>query len=202
MECEFIAHRINSSEQLLQTPTTQGVEIDLRDHGDRLILQHDPFLDGEDFSQYLEHYNHGTMILNIKSERVEHRVLELINAKGTVQNYFFLDCSYPMIRTLNAEGEHRIAVRYSEYEPIENALSLTGHVDWVWVDCFNRMPLDDTSYTLLSAAFKICIVSPELQGHPLNRIAEFAAGIRDYHVEAICTKRPDIWQQVLSPSKS
>lgn len=69
---EFITHRINIIDELKQVPFEYGVELDLRDYGDRLILQHDPFKDGEDFEEYLKHYNHRTMILNIKSERVEH----------------------------------------------------------------------------------------------------------------------------------
>ena len=85
---EYITHRINTVEELKKTPKEYGVELDLRDFGDRLILQHDPFTDGEDFEEYLKYYNHGTMILNIKSERIEHRVLELIQ-KYNIQKYFF-----------------------------------------------------------------------------------------------------------------
>ena len=87
---EFIAHRVNTIEELKKVPKEYGVELDLRDFGERLILQHDPFMDGEDFEKYLKYYNHGTMILNIKSERIEHKVLELIK-KYNIQNYFFLD---------------------------------------------------------------------------------------------------------------
>ncbi|MDG0794535.1 hypothetical protein OMP38_29615 [Cohnella ginsengisoli] len=63
---EYIAHRINTVAELKMVPHEYGVELDLRDYGDRLILQHDPFTDGEDFEEYLKHYQHGTMILNIK----------------------------------------------------------------------------------------------------------------------------------------
>src|SRR5215470_14481721 len=102
----YIQHRVNTIEQLQNTPINYGVELDLRDRGDRLILQHDPFQDGEDFEEYLRHYHHALMILNIKSERIEHRVLELIHAVG-VSEYFFLDSSFPMIRTLVRQGEQR-----------------------------------------------------------------------------------------------
>ena len=63
---QFIAHRINTIDELKKVPTNFGVELDLRDYGNRLILQHDPFTDGEDFEEYLKHNNHGLMILNIK----------------------------------------------------------------------------------------------------------------------------------------
>ena len=85
---EFIAHRINTIKELKKLSIDFGVELDLRDYGNRLILQHEPFVDGEDFEDYLKHYNHGTMILNIKSERIEYRVLELIK-KYDIKNISF-----------------------------------------------------------------------------------------------------------------
>lgn len=194
---KYIQHRVNTLEALRRTPVKYGVELDLRDRGPRLILQHDPFQDGEDFSEYLKEYRHGTMILNIKSERIEHRVLEELCVAKTVEDFFFLDCSFPMIRQLNGLGEHRIAVRFSEFEPLEGVLALAGQVDWVWVDCFTRLPLTDATYRRLHEAFQICIVSPELQGHSPNRIEEFARQLHAYTVDAICTKRPDLWQRVL-----
>lgn len=192
----YIAHRINTRDQLADVPTEYGVELDLRDHGDDLILQHDPFTGGERFEDYLAEYRHGLMILNIKSERIEHRVLEMI--QGTVEDYFFLDSSYPMIRTLCQQGESKIAVRFSEYEPIESALALAGDVQWAWIDCFTKMPLTDETYDQLKAHFKLCIVSPELQGRSVETIADYAASLSPYPVDAICTKRPDLWQAALS----
>ncbi|MBA2479671.1 MAG: hypothetical protein H0V44_03335 [Planctomycetes bacterium] len=191
----YIAHRINTRSQLETLPPGMGVEVDLRDRGDRLILQHDPFTDGEDFSDYLAAYRHGLMILNIKSERIEMRVLEELQRAGTVADYFFLDCSFPMIRWLIGKGESRIAVRFSEHEPIGSALALVGQVQWVWVDCFTRMPLDAASYRALKRHFKLCAVSPELQGRPVESIAAFSRELAPFPMDAICTKRPDLWQQ-------
>src|SRR5207237_75233 len=119
----YIQHRVNAAAQLRATPPEYGVELDLRDRGDRLVLQHDPFGDGEDFADYLRDYRHALAILNVKSEWVEPRVLDLIRECG-VGDYFFLDCSFPMIRWLVARGERKIAVRFSEFEPVESALAL------------------------------------------------------------------------------
>jgi hypothetical protein len=193
---QYIAHRVNTVEKLLNTPEEYGVELDLRDRGDRLILQHDPFSDGEDFDEYLRHYHHGLLILNIKSERIEHRVLESVR-RVNVRDYFFLDCSFPMIRALVREGEHRIAVRYSEFEPVESVLALAGQVTWVWVDCFTRMPLDDRTYGQLKRNFKLCAVSPELQGRDVATIADYSRQLAPFPVDAVCTKRPDLWQAAM-----
>ncbi|QEL20184.1 phosphatidylinositol-specific phospholipase C/glycerophosphodiester phosphodiesterase family protein [Limnoglobus roseus] len=190
----YIAHRVNTAAQLRTVPSEYGLEIDLRDRGERLILQHDPFGDGEDFETWLNDYRHGTIILNVKSERIELRILDVLKQRG-ITDYFFLDCSFPMIRLLNRNGERKIAVRFSEYEPIEGCLALAGQVDWVWVDCFTRMPLDPASYAKLKASFKLCAVSPELQGRPVETIADYARELAPFPMDAICTKRPDLWRQ-------
>ena len=39
----FIAHRINTIEELKRIDKKYGVEMDIRDYGNDLILSHDPF---------------------------------------------------------------------------------------------------------------------------------------------------------------
>ncbi len=191
----FIAHRVNTVNELKNLPHEYGVELDLRDSGERLILQHDPFSDGENFEDYLKVYQHGSMILNIKSERIEHRVLELL-VKYNITDYFFLDSSFPMIRLLSSNGESKCAVRFSEYEGLDTVLSMKGKIDWVWVDCFSKLPINQSSFkTLKQAGFKICLVSPELQGRPED-IAPYKKQLNKDEVvfDAICTKHHNIAQ--------
>ena len=186
---EYIAHRINTIEELKQIPKEYGVELDLRDFGDRLVLQHDPFKDGEDFEEYLKHYKHGTMILNIKSERIEHRVLELIK-KYKIEKYFFLDSSFPMIYLLSKDNEKNIALRFSEFEGIDTILNMKNKVKWVWVDCFSKLPITKENYKLLKeSGFKFCLVSPELQGQN-EKIEEYKKYLETENIifDAICTK--------------
>ncbi len=186
---EFIAHRINRVEELKQIPKECGVELDLRDFGDRLILAHDPFVDGEDFEKYLKHYDHGTMILNIKSERIEHKVLELIQKYG-INKYFFLDSSFPMIYLLSKSGEQNIALRFSEFEGIDTILTMARKVKWVWVDCFTKLPINSENFKLLKDnGFKLCLVSPELQGQD-EKIEVYKEFLEENSIyfDAICTK--------------
>ena len=88
----------------------------------------------------------------------------------------------------------------SEYESIETALSLSGKIEWIWVDCFTRFPLLKTDVdTLKSAGFKLCLVSPELQGRAAGEeIHELVKLLQDNEisVDAVCTKRPDIWEEL------
>lgn len=190
---EFIAHRINTIKELEQIPKECGVEIDLRDYGERLVLQHDPFTGGEDFEEYLQHYNHGTMILNIKSERIEHKVLELIQ-KYNIQKYFFLDSSFPMIKSLVDIGESNIALRFSEFEGIDSIMIMKGKVKWVWVDCFSELPLTSLSFKQLKQlGYKICLVSPELQLQE-EKIKIYKNFLFDNEIilDAICCKLKNI----------
>ena len=99
---QFICHRINNLKELQNINVNFGVELDLRDDhkSNKIILAHDPFVEGEEFEKYLKSYNHNTLILNIKSERIELQCLRLLS-EYNITNYFFLDSSFPMINLLN-----------------------------------------------------------------------------------------------------
>lgn len=185
----YIAHRINTIEELEKIPSHYGVEVDLRDSGNRLILQHDPFSDGEDFEAYLAHYHHALIILNIKSERIEFRILELMH-RHTIKDFFFLDSSIPMMYLLSTQGETQQAVRFSEFESLETVLAMKHRAQWVWVDCFTKLPITQENYCVLKdAGYKLCLVSPELQGRDgdIERYRDYCAQHKIIF-DAVCSK--------------
>lgn len=191
---EYIAHRINTIEALKALDRPYGVELDLRDEGGELILSHDPFSPGESFEAFLEVYcealsERGTLILNIKSERIEWRVLEHMRLRG-IERYFFLDSSFPMIYALSEQGERRCAIRFSELEGMDTLRAMAGRVEWVWVDCFTHLPLTPVHYADMRAlGYKLCLVSPELQGRPEDIAAyRVQCAAEGYAFDAICTK--------------
>jgi hypothetical protein len=192
----IISHRINTLDQLKNTPSNLGVEVDIRSYGENLIMHHDPFKQGECFEDWLKSYQHGTLILNVKEEGLEGRLLSLM-AQHNIEDFFFLDQSFPFLRRTVDMGEKRCAVRVSEYESIETTLSLSGMVEWVWVDCFTRFPLSsEEAAQLKSAGFKLCFVSPELQGRTeRTHVMEFRRKIELLSIngDAVCTKYPDLW---------
>ena len=197
----LIAHRRNTKSALEATPRQYGVEVDLRSTGGvegRLILQHDPFAGGEDFGDWLDGYRHGTLILNVKEEGLEERVTALMRESG-IDDYFFLDQSFPSLLRCAKAGERRCAVRVSEFESIETALTLAGLIDWVWVDCFTRFPLTGANARRLGhAGFRLCLVSPELQRHdPTTGIPAVARQLADRRIrpDAVCTKHPELWSE-------
>lgn len=191
---EYIAHRINTIEELKQLSPEYGVELDLRDDlNGRIYIAHNPFEPGEDFEEYLKHYHHGTMIANIKSERVELKALELFK-QYHIADYFFLDSSFPMIKLLSDMSEYNIALRYSELEGLDTIRNMTGKVKWVWVDCFTFLPLtQDVHEELKKLGYKICVVSPELEGQP-EKIELYCSQLknRGIKVDAVCTKAYNI----------
>ncbi|MBR0099207.1 MAG: hypothetical protein IJP90_05770 [Treponema sp.] len=194
---EFIAHRVNTLAELKAIPAEYGVELDLRDDlTGRIYIQHNPFEDGEDFEPYAKEYgasHNGTMILNVKSERIEHKILEIIKKYG-IKNYFFLDSTFPMIKLLSEMGEKNIAVRFSEYEGMDTVRAMAGKIDWVWVDTFTCLPLDRATYDEMKRlGYKLCLVSPELQSQP-EKIEGYKKQIADLGIkfDAICTKAYNI----------
>ena len=188
----FYCHRINTIKELKKIPKKYGIEIDLRDKENKIILVHDPFSTGEDFEEFLKYFNHQSIILNIKSERIEFRVLELLK-KFNITNYFFLDSSFPMIYQLNKINEKNIAIRFSEFESFESVELVKNMVKWIWIDCFTYFPLNKDIYKKIKdLGLKICIVSPELQKHNLDMINEIKKVINNFKIDAICCKEYNI----------
>jgi hypothetical protein len=193
----FICHRINNLEELKKIDHNFGVELDIRDDHKtgKLILAHDPFVDGEDFENYLQNYSHNTLILNIKSERVELGCLKLLE-KYNINNYFFLDSSFPMINLLNKKfNNNNIASRYSEYECLEFTENIKDLITWLWIDCFTILPFNKEIYERIKLLNKkICIVSPELQGQP-EKIEIYRKQLFDNDIipDAICCKEYNIY---------
>ena len=194
---KIIRHRRNTIQELQETSLELGIEVDLRSYGNDLIIHHSPFAKGELFTNWLKYFRHGTLILNVKEEGLENRILIEMEKQG-IEDFFFLDQSFPFIIKTAKSGESRSAVRVSEYESINTTLSLAGLIDWVWVDCFSRFPLNKVATQQLKrAGFKLCLVSPELQG----RMASYEIvamrkllNQENIEVDAVCTKYPKQWQ--------
>jgi hypothetical protein len=196
---KFIAHRKNTLEDLRVSPTEFGIEIDIRSYDNKLILQHEPFMAGELFEDWLKEYCHGTLILNVKEEGLESHIIELMKIHK-IKEYFFLDQSFPFLVKWSSLGESRCAIRVSEFETVETALSLAGKVDWVWIDSFTHFSLThDEASRLKQAGYKLCIVSPELQGRDAEKeIPELHKLLMDLGIfaDAVCTKHPALWKSL------
>ncbi|MCB9799916.1 MAG: hypothetical protein H6757_04075 [Candidatus Omnitrophica bacterium] len=190
----IIEHRINSVRQLKAVPTDHGVELDLRDAVDGIHIQHDAFSKGEAFDNYIKDYKHSLLIANIKSEGTETKALDVLK-NHNIKDFFLLDLSLPALVKLVKTGERRIAVRFSEYEPIEFVLRFKDKINWVWVDCFSGNAFNQEHLLELKKSFKLCLVSPELHAYSTDQVRIYKEGLKGVEPDAVCTKYPDIWKQ-------
>ena len=84
----IIKHRVNTSLELKKLNKTYGVEIDLRSSAKNIYLHHDPFKKGELFSNWVKNFNHKLIVLNVKEEGLENKILEILK-KNRITNFFF-----------------------------------------------------------------------------------------------------------------
>jgi hypothetical protein len=95
-----------------------------------------------------------------------------------------------MIYLLGKSREKNIALRFSEFEGIDTILNMKGKVEWIWVDCFTKLPITSQNYKLLKEhGFKFCLVSPELQAQN-EKLEVYKQYLEDERIifDAICTK--------------
>ena len=202
----IIKHRVNTIEELKLTPKDLGVEIDIRPEGNMLILNHDPHQGGENFEEWLNQYQHAFVILNIKSEGIEKRVIEMVEKKG-IKDYFLLDVTPPYMVKLAKQGYGNLSVRASPFEPINSSLAYAkafpGKFSWVFIDVMTKeegktqLILNLKRYQKLKKeGYKICLVSPELLGRE-DEIEKYQKKIEKEKImlDAVLTKKPDIWKQ-------
>jgi len=189
----FIAHRVNQLDETVAAEVfgaADGIEFDIRDTGGDIVVQHDPFLGGQLFTDFLKFCpSNKFYIVNVKSEGIERRAIADLEAHGIMQ-FFLLDCSIPMMVRLGKEGERRLAVRFSEYESLATVGVMASFVSWVWVDVFTQLPLTSFVETFLrNRGLKLCLVSPELQGQQ-EKVVEYKTLLaeRGVTIDAVCSK--------------
>ncbi len=196
----LISHRRNLIEELKNTPKKYGVEIDIRTRGKDLIINHDPYKKGVLLKEWLEFYDHSLLILNVKEDGLEEELLDLLNKKK-IKNYFFLDQAMPSLIKYALLGEKKCAIRISEFESLETVNNFAGKLDWVWMDCFTKFIITkDMEERLHELNFKICLVSPELQGRNAEKeIPSTLSFLKQNKIEidAVCTKMPDLWRELI-----
>lgn len=187
-------HRINTSTDLINLNPSYGVEFDLRDFGKDLILAHDPYKGGEKFEDYAKQVGNRFLIVNVKSEGVENLALEILQ-KNKIENFFFLDLSFPALIKMSKKNEKRLCARFSKYEPMEFVERVKDVVSWVWADYFDYQGIkQDDLKKIHDMGLKVCIVSPELVDiNAKYKISEYIETFKNEKPDMICTKYPELW---------
>lgn len=207
---KIIGHRINYLDATVAEDIfsrCDGIEFDIRDVNGRIVVEHDPYKDGqalEDFVKFC--IPNKFYIVNVKSEGIEENTIKIMTYAG-LHHFILLDCSIPSIVRLGRTGEHRCAARFSEFERAETVLALAraGYISWVWVDVFTMFPLTPEYIEMFhEAGLSICLVSPELQAQP-EKIRFYKEMLfRCGSIDAVCTKlhNTPIWKDDAFPYPS
>ena len=190
----FIRHRVNSLAKLKNVPSNEGVEIDLRSKNNDIYLHHDPFKKGELFSNWIKSFKHRLIVLNVKEEGLEPKILSILK-RNNVKNYFFHDQTFStLIKNMH---KTKVSVRYSEFEGLKNIDKLFNSIKWIWIDNFTEIKINKEFYSYLKKKkVKICIVSPELvkksRSKEIKKVISYLKKNK-FKIDAVCTKNSNLW---------
>jgi hypothetical protein len=170
-----------------------GVETDIRDSNQELVVSHDMPSGGELTLERLLKMavssigpEHLTMALNIKSDGLS-RTLGKILAKFPQLDCFVFDMSIPDMRGYFEVGIP-VFTRLSEYETVPVWLEPSAGV---WLDAFDSEWYSVGLVEDLSADNKrVCIVSPELHGRPHLALWEGLKRLSTDRMIFLCTDLP------------
>ena len=99
-----------------------------------------------------------------------------------------------MIINLVDKNENNIALRFSEFEGLDTIRIMANKVNWIWVDCFAKLPINSEIYLELKRLnYRLCLVSPDLQNRS-NDIEIYKKYLTEQRIkfDAICVKSANI----------
>ena len=161
---EVIIHRVNNIKNLKKLRSDFGAEIDLRAKGSSIILNHDVSTNGDKFEDYIDLYNHGTLVLNIKESGIENEVIKIVKKKK-IKKFFLLDVEVPYLFKALENSEKFSALRVSYYEPLEFVMKFKKIFNWFWLDSIKKLNFSDKEIKTLNN-HNTCFVCPERWGRP------------------------------------
>ena len=192
----IIKHRVNTSKELKKLSINFGAEIDLRSNNKDVYLHHDPFKKGELFSNWIKYFKHKLLVLNVKEEGLEQKIVSILK-KNNIRNFFFHDQTFSSL--LKNMHKTKVSIRYSEFEDLKKIDKLFDSIKWVWLDNFNEIKINRKFYSFIKKKkVKICIVSPELvkksRSKEIKKIKSYLKKNK-YIVDAVCTKNSELWSK-------
>lgn len=139
-----------------------GVEFDIRDSSDGIVLAHDPWeSDPVHLGRFLSTLPAaGTLAINIKSCGLASRLRQELDAHGvSPARCFCFDMAVPDHLSYPKNGLPAYA-RLSELEPLGD---FARKADGIWLDGFESTWWDcDMVESLLRGGSRVCVVSPDL----------------------------------------
>ncbi len=175
-----IIHRVNSIKGLEKVPSSSGIELDVRSSDAGLILNHEPGISGESFSNFLEVYSHDLLVVNIKEAGIEKDVINSLS-NNNIENYFLLDIEFPFLLQNHKQLGQHLSVRFSKYESIETANNFAKTVNWLWIDTYEDFEINSYNAEIIRQ-FNTCLVSPTRWGMH-EKLEYFIQKFKKYKLE-------------------
>lgn len=170
-----------------------GIETDIRDNLNRIVISHDPAIDPELDMGVLP--KTGTPIaINIKSDGLINIGLDEIKEYVSNRGSFVFDASIPeMLKYRDLKIPH--ALRLSEYER-----EIPWKSQFIWLDSFNSdWWMNSEMLQKLTESHFVVVVSPELHARPFNSAWEAICieMMKGNENLGICTDFPDQFLEML-----
>ena len=182
---KILKHRVIKIENI---NSNYGLEIDIRDYKNELVLSHDhPTDDSLSLKKFLEIIPSETFLaINIKTTEIEKDLLKILK-NYKIENYFTFDWAIPsLIKAIDCGLI--CACRLSEYEK-----EINPKCTWAWIDSFHKVWYDEALLTSLKEKnLKLALVSPEIHNRK-NEIKKVKKIVKSGLVDAICTDFPEYW---------
>ena len=186
---KFIIHRINKISNLKKLKKYDGIEFDVRDRNNKLVLSHDPNNNGEELNKFIKKIKNQILFINVKSYGLLKKIIPIVKKK----NYFFLDLSFSEINFLiEKKMTKRVVMRFSIYENFDLKKKYFKNIKWIWFDLFKNYYISKKQYSYIKKhKKKICLVSPELLGKSKNDVKKFINYLNKNKIiaDAVCTKK-------------
>lgn len=180
-----------------------GIETDLRDLGQRIVISHDipagdeihldeliPLLAGIGSS------TGQTFAANIKADGLEKLLKEL--EWGNIE-YFTFDMSFPTLYKLN-QFKIPTSIRISEFEPEDQMLAKTFSITKYWLDSFTfDWFLESERLPWSNPYAEVFVVSPELHNRDPEQVWAWTKRmILEGHNVKLCTDTPFEFEEYIN----
>ena len=107
---------------------------------------------------FLKEYDHSLIVANIKESGIEDLTFSIFE-EFNVYKFFLLDVEFPYIyKNFKTRGDN-LSLRFSELEPKFLNTTLIDKVQWLWIDSFTELPINEESVKYFKK-FESCLVSP------------------------------------------
>lgn len=170
-----------------------GIETDIRDHGQELVISHDPPGGGEmTLKEFLTQAGSQSstapvLALNIKADGLAPAVRRHLDQHPGLDAFVF-DMSVPDMRPY-LDLQIPVFARISEVEPTP---AWGDRCQGLWLDAFaGDWYAPDLVERCLQAGKRVCVVSPELHGRPHQAVWAMLKPFAAHDGFLLCTDFPD-----------